>query len=90
MLYIISYDITEDRLRNKVNRILSSYGTRVQKSVFELDLQPNQLSKVLRSLSAYAKEGDSIRCYILCERCVEKSQSYNSTPINLDKPYYMA
>ena len=90
MFYIISYDITEDRLRNKVSKILSSYGTRVQKSVFELDLQPNQFSQVLRSLSAYTKEGGSIRCYLLCERCVEKSQSYNSAPINRDKPYYMA
>ena len=33
--YLIVYDITKDRERTKVQKILEGYGFRIQKSVFE-------------------------------------------------------
>ncbi len=89
MFYIIAYDITKDHVRRQVSKILSSYGTRVQKSVFELDLRPNQLSQVLNSLLSYIEETDSVRCYHLCERCLDKARLFNTTPLSRDQPYYL-
>ena len=37
-MYVVSYDISSDRLRNKVARTLEGYGTRIQYSVFECKL----------------------------------------------------
>jgi len=88
MFYIIAYDITENHLRNKVSRILSGFGKRIQKSVFELDLRPEKLAYVMNMVAKCVADGDSLRCYPLCERCVETAQSYNKSPLARDKPYY--
>lgn len=38
MIYLIAYDIGDDRRREAVSVLLSAYGARVQLSVFECDL----------------------------------------------------
>jgi len=38
---LIIYDITEDKPRIKLSKLLSSYGVRVQKSAFEASLNKN-------------------------------------------------
>ena len=35
-MYVVSYDIGSDKLRNKVAKVLLGYGNRVQYSVFEI------------------------------------------------------
>ena len=89
MFCVIAYDITENYLRRQVSKILSAHGRRVQKSVFELDLHPDQLIQMLNSISPYIEAGDSLRCYPLCERCLEKALSYNSDPLACDQAYYL-
>lgn len=76
-MYIsISYDITFTKARNKVVKLLESYWFRVQKSVFEVQLNKNQykkLKKELESILKLAKKNyhkdhenvDSIKFYIL-------------------------
>ena len=39
---LIIYDITEDKPRIKLSKLLSSYGVRVQKSAFEASLNKKQ------------------------------------------------
>lgn len=41
--YIAAYDIADNRTRTTVARILQRYGQRVQESVFELHLDPDEL-----------------------------------------------
>lgn len=71
MLYlVISYDISEDRSRTKVAKLLEDHGVRVQYSVFECLLDEATLSRLrlqLQDLIDY--ETDSIRIYRLCRRC---------------------
>ena len=50
MRYIISYDISEDKLRNKVARVLEEFGERVQFSVFECELTKEQYSNLIVKL----------------------------------------
>lgn len=66
-MYLISYDIESDRLRNKVADELLNYGKRVQYSVFECDINIKRF-RVLYSklMNLVAKEsGVSIRIYPL-------------------------
>ena len=47
MFYLICYDVVNDR-RNRVSRLLEGYGLRVQKSVFECVLTPDQYGLLQR------------------------------------------
>ena len=69
-MYVVSYDIASDRLRNKIAKILEGYGVRIQYSVFECRLNEKKYGKLLE-LMAGAKEGN-IRLYSLCENCLSK------------------
>jgi CRISPR-associated protein Cas2 len=64
VFYLICYDITSDRRRNKVAHLFEGYGLRVQKSVFECVLTDTQLEMVNRKLEQYLnKQEDQVRFY---------------------------
>ena len=46
--YILAYDIGNDRRRAKIARLMESMGARVQGSVFEAYLKPDELESMLR------------------------------------------
>ena len=64
---LIIYDITEDKPRIKLSKLLSSYGIRVQKSAFEACLNKKQYEKLVFELDRYVGREDSIRVYKLYE-----------------------
>ena len=64
---LIIYDITEDKPRIKLSKLLSSYGVRVQKSAFEASLNKKQYEKPIFELDRYVGREDSIRVYKLYE-----------------------
>ena len=71
MFVVVSYDIVDDRRRNRLAKVLGDYGHRVQKSVFECDLDDPLFLKMKRTLETLIdREEDSIRYYFLCGRCV--------------------
>ena len=90
MFYVVSYDITDDRLRDRVSKALAALGTRVQKSVFELDLPLERISQVISTVATLIESTDSLRCYRICERCLADSRLFDQTPLSLDKDYYLA
>jgi CRISPR-associated protein Cas2 len=51
MKYVVAYDIADDGRRNRVARFLEGWGRRVQKSVFECELSPEELGWVHRRLA---------------------------------------
>lgn len=48
--YVAAYDVTADRERERVSKVLEGFGFRVQGSVFELRLTRGQREELLRSL----------------------------------------
>ena len=50
MRYLISYDISDDKIRSRISRLLEAYGSRVQRSVFECVLAPNEFEALARRL----------------------------------------
>lgn len=81
MLYLICYDIVQDSRRNRVAKLLEAYGFRVQKSVFEVMLSPEQYGKLHKRLGwAIAPETDQIRFYPLTKRSRDKVSILGQKP----------
>ncbi|MDX2240084.1 MAG: CRISPR-associated endonuclease Cas2 [Leptolyngbyaceae cyanobacterium bins.302] len=71
MLYLICYDVVHDRRRDRISRLLEAYGLRVQKSVFECVLTPDQydsLQKRLENKRFLHPDEDQIRFYPMSTR----------------------
>ncbi|XFA73273.1 CRISPR-associated endonuclease Cas2 [Thermosynechococcaceae cyanobacterium Okahandja] len=66
LLYVIAYDIPNDKRRRKVAELLEGYGQRVQFSVFEARLTPKQLQQLRDRLRRRLKfSEDHVRIYPL-------------------------
>ncbi|MCR5608718.1 MAG: CRISPR-associated endonuclease Cas2, partial [Lachnospiraceae bacterium] len=73
-MYIVSYDISDNKVRNKIAKELKNYGVRVQYSVFECDINEKlylELYKKMLNLVS-DKDNESIRIYNVCENCKGK------------------
>lgn len=50
MYVVVTYDISEDKRRTQIHKILSSYGQWMQFSVFECRLSPTEYTKLRNRL----------------------------------------
>jgi CRISPR-associated protein Cas2 len=70
---VVAYDIVDDRRRTEVSDLLSRYGTRVNRSVFECFLSDREIGKVKKSVGEKIREGEDIVLYYhLCRDCLER------------------
>ena len=77
MLYIVSYDIVENKRRTKLAKRLCDFGKRVQYSVFECDLNKEQLKNMSKmALQQIDQQKDSLRIYQICNSCSNEIVSY--------------
>ncbi len=59
--YLIAYDITDDKRRNRVHKYLGSFGVRAQFSVFLIDVRAVRMMRLKEKLLTMIKpEEDSI------------------------------
>jgi CRISPR-associated protein Cas2 len=56
--YIAAYDIADDRQREKVAKVLHHYGIRIQRSIFIVDLEPQDLDELPAELGKLLGESD--------------------------------
>ncbi len=79
MLYVIAYDIPNDKRRTKVHKTLSGFGQWTQYSLFECHLNAKQYLQLRQKLDRLlnAKE-DSVRFYGLCTNCLAKVDTVGS------------
>jgi CRISPR-associated protein Cas2 len=73
MVYSICYDIKNDRCRVQVAKSLADFGKRVQFSVLEANLGPDDLAQLIRRVSRVLHpEEDNLRIYPLCASCASR------------------
>ena len=73
-IYLVCFDITDNKIRDKVGKALLEYGDRVQKSVFEIVLRrPEELQDIRDRLRPLLEDGDDLRFYRLCAECRQVS-----------------
>lgn len=79
MLYVVAYDIPDDRRRARVHRALSGFGRWTQYSVFECHLTDKERVMMLEKVRRLLKPGeDSLRVYPLCQACRAKVETIGS------------
>ncbi len=84
--YVVTYDISDDRRRNRVARFLSGYGERVQYSVWECVLTASQAEKMRRGLARRMGGEDRVRIYRLCSLCAREIQMLGQTAPLVEVP----
>lgn len=57
MYAVVTYDISSTKKRNKIVALLESYGFRVQKSVFEIELTESQYFSLKKQLNKILEYG---------------------------------
>ena len=88
--FLVSYDISNDRRRQKTARVLQDFGQRVQYSVFECCLLPAELARLKERLRPLVHPpSDSIRFYALCAADVDRTQVMGSGQVSRDPAVYM-
>ena len=71
--YLLSYDIKDDKRRKQMADMLLNYAQRVQYSVFEALLSPEQIDQILLASHPFLNPTeDSFRIYPLCRACHPK------------------
>lgn len=60
---LVIYDISENKRRVKLAKLMQSFGFRVQKSAFEAKLTEGKYQKLLSKLHMFVVDDDSVRVY---------------------------
>ena len=87
--WMITYDISNDRIRTKVHNILRNCGTRVQYSVFECDLTLEEKRRLRQRLADLIASDDSVRWYPLCTWCSKKIVIQGQGDMTVFPDYYL-
>ena len=71
MIVLVTYDITDNKLRQRTHKFLKEFGLNTQKSVFECDID----REGIKQIRAYCRDNidlnkDSVRIYKICSRCI--------------------
>ena len=70
MLIVVTYDISDDKLRTRLHKTLKRFGEPVQYSVFECLLTPEQFVQMRAAIArTVAGEEADVRYYELCRSC---------------------
>ncbi len=80
--FLATYDVSEDRARARIARILSSCGQRVQHSVFELRLEPKELRELRTDIARHLEVDDRFAFYPIDERHPGQQVSWQRDPVS--------
>jgi CRISPR-associated protein Cas2 len=90
MFTVISYDVGDDRRRDRVLQFLKGYGTHVQQSVFECHLTARQLAEVQEGLRALIDaRADDVRCYLLDAAAVRRIRVLGRAKVSRAPQYFL-
>ncbi len=64
-MYLVCYDITDDRERRRIGKLLEGFGVRVQRSVFECCLTAHGYQEMIAQLTALDIVSGHVAVYLL-------------------------
>ncbi|MCL6432268.1 MAG: CRISPR-associated endonuclease Cas2 [Anaerolineae bacterium] len=78
-LYVVAYDIPDDKRRTKVHKTLEGFGRWTQYSLFECYLSDKEMVILRGRLDGLLKPSeDSVRFYPLCAGCEGRVETIGS------------
>jgi len=90
MLYVVCYDIGEDKTRNRMSERLLDFGVRIQESVFECVLDDESQERMMEQLDKIPLAAtDRVRVYRMCQNCVEAVRIYGPGEVTRDHEFYV-
>lgn len=89
-LHVIAFDLTDDRRRYRLTRLLEGYGLRVQESVFEAWLTDPQRDMLLRKAGAIIHPAqDRLVCYALTAAECRQQRTLGCAQRTPNPTYYL-
>jgi len=79
-LYLAAYDISHPSQRAKVARELLEFGRRIQRSVFEVELEPEELPALQRRVGALLGKRDAFDLVPIDQRAARARLSWQRPP----------
>ncbi|MEQ8785543.1 MAG: CRISPR-associated endonuclease Cas2 [Pirellulaceae bacterium] len=76
--HLITYDVRDPKRLRRVAKLLESYGTRVQYSVFRCRLDALALEKLTWELNQLMDEVDDLLVIPLCRQCAGKVPTHST------------
>ena len=90
MLTVFSYDVSKDKNRRKIARLLEDNATRVQYSVFETRMTRQRAETIAQRLAAHLNDGDSLRVYVIGHDGEQRSRVYgDGAPFESTEGYWL-
>lgn len=87
--YVVAYDISDNRERGRVDKILKNYGFRIQKSVFECKLNEALKRKMIKELKLLDIKTGFIKIYELTEIIEAETIGECKEDIDDDNAYFI-
>ena len=80
MLTVFAYDVSDNRRRRKLARVLEQVATRVQGSVFEARMTRRAAESAGRQAARHLGQGDSLRLYAVGADGLSRSRVLGDGP----------
>lgn len=75
-LYVVAYDIPDDKRRTKIHKILKGFGQWTEFSLFECFLTKKELLQMRAKLDRHLDSStDKVRIYLICDTCMTKIET---------------
>jgi len=95
---VIAYDVSHNKARRQISKLLDQYGVRVQKSVYSFHLSKSQSIELISKLkdlffrlqsARYHTKSQCLNIMIIpsCKNCFESSITLGET--SEDSPYFL-
>ena len=87
-LYVVAYDIPDDKRRTRVHKLLKGFGQWTEFSLFECFLTRKELLLMSAKLSKHLDAGtDRVRIYTICDTCLTKIETVGIAEPKEDTSY---
>ena len=91
MTWVVAYDVSVDKRRNKIAKLLVAKGIRLQKSVFLVEGPPRNVARLVRELAALIDDStDRVCAWPLIEAWQEKQMCFPATAAPLQESFVIA
>lgn len=88
--YLVVYDITNNKRRNRVHKLLLDYGTPVQYSVFECLITTDERKELEILIKKKIKpQLDHVRFYRICGACQKEIGIIGRSEVTQDKSAFV-
>lgn len=89
MRYIAAYDISDDRRRVAISKVLRRYGERIQESVFELRITPEELASVRFQIGVLLDRDDLFDFFPIDDRPNRERHRWMTQPRQWDAVIFL-